>query len=72
MLNAIQTLNIDPNTLLKLKKETAAATARSILKYKFPNPAINVKLTDVDKALIDAVVDKYNFFHFHALIVFFV
>jgi hypothetical protein len=58
IINAGQALAIDPNVLLKLKKQTATATARSILKYKIPRPANNIKLADVDKTLIDAIVRK--------------
>ena len=62
MSNAIRILNIDLDTLLKLKKENATATARSILKYKFPNPIVNFKLGDVNEAIANAVVYECIFF----------
>jgi hypothetical protein len=33
------------------------------LKFKFPNPDSNFKLADIDKALTDAIIRKFNFFH---------
>ena len=64
MSNLIQILNIDLNNLLKLKRRTATATARSILKYTFPSPTANFKLTDMDKTLADAIVRKSKLFYF--------
>ncbi|CAF1107711.1 unnamed protein product [Rotaria sordida] len=55
--NVITILNIDDATLDSLKKEKSTSTARSILKYLYPNPELNFKLSNMDKALVDAIVD---------------
>jgi hypothetical protein len=69
--NAITVLNIDDVTLASLKRENATSTARAILKYFYPNPEMNFKLKNMDKALVAAIIGKSGFFHFHNLFVFF-
>ncbi|CAF4042143.1 unnamed protein product, partial [Rotaria magnacalcarata] len=54
--NYITVLNIDDVTLGSLKKENAKSTGRSILKYLYPNPGTNCKLSNIDKSLVDAIV----------------
>ncbi|CAF0977419.1 unnamed protein product [Adineta steineri] len=56
LIDAIETIQIEPNVLLKLKKDTCTSTARSILKFKYPSPTISYKLADMDKKLVDAIV----------------
>jgi hypothetical protein len=41
ILYLIKTLGMDKEDLWKLIKRTATATARALLRYKYPNPAIN-------------------------------
>jgi hypothetical protein len=62
--NAITTLNIDNVTLNSLKQESATSTARSILRYLYPNPEMNFKLSNMDKGLVKAVIGKSSFFPF--------
>ncbi|CAF4935824.1 unnamed protein product, partial [Rotaria sp. Silwood2] len=49
-------LNIDSEILFALKKDSSTATARSILKYLYPHPPVNFKLSDVDPALVADIV----------------
>ncbi len=62
--NSITILNIDDVTLGSLKKSNATSTARSILKYLYPNPEMNFKLSNMDKVLVNAIVGKSSFFIF--------
>ncbi|CAF1493854.1 unnamed protein product [Adineta ricciae] len=57
-LKVMETLNIDSCTLAKLTKRTATATAtaRLIMRFKYPDPPMGFKLSDVDKTFADAVV----------------
>ncbi|CAF1401691.1 unnamed protein product [Rotaria sp. Silwood1] len=54
--SAVTILNIDDATLGSLKKENTTSTARSILKYLYPNPELNFKLSSMDKTLVDAII----------------
>ncbi|CAF1396190.1 unnamed protein product [Adineta steineri] len=65
MLNPVETLQIEPNVLSGLRKNNVTATARSILKYKFPNPSVNFKLADIDPELANAIVCEPAHFYFH-------
>lgn len=60
--NDITIFNIDDATLNALKQESATSTARSILRYLYPNPEMNFKLSNMDKALVDAIIGKSSFF----------
>ncbi|CAF1266900.1 unnamed protein product [Rotaria sordida] len=55
--NVMTIFNIDDATLNSLKKETSTSTARSILKYLYPNPEMNFKLSNMNKVLNDAIID---------------
>ncbi|UJR37029.1 hypothetical protein I4U23_029736 [Adineta vaga] len=52
------TFTIDNKILTSLKKDSKTTTARSILKYLFPDPQFNCKLSDVDKLIVDEII-KY-------------
>ncbi|CAF4216489.1 unnamed protein product [Adineta steineri] len=56
LIDAIETIQIEPNVLLKLKKDTCTSTPRSILKFKYPSPTIGYKLANMDKKLVNAIV----------------
>ena len=49
-------LPIDDEMLSSLKRENATCTARSILKFLFPDPVANFKLSDVDKNMVENIV----------------
>ncbi len=51
-------LNIDPEILSTLKKDSSTATARGILKYLYPHPPDNFKLSDIHPALVADIVRK--------------
>ncbi|CAF1204600.1 unnamed protein product [Adineta steineri] len=59
--------DIDYETLLSLKTENATSTARSVLRYLYPNPDMNFKLSNVNKNIVDAIIGKsilYLYFFF--------
>ncbi len=68
--NDITIFNIDDATLNSLKQDSATTTARSILRYLYPNPEINFKLSNMDKALVDAIIGKSSFLYSLNLFVF--
>ncbi|CAF1399834.1 unnamed protein product [Adineta ricciae] len=49
MANAMQILNISSIEMMKLNKRTATGTARSIIKFKVPDPPVDFRLPNVDK-----------------------
>ncbi|UJR06544.1 hypothetical protein I4U23_010827 [Adineta vaga] len=49
-------LNIDPTILAGLQKDTSTTTARAILKYLYPIPPLNFKLTDIDPTVINDII----------------
>ncbi|CAF1314433.1 unnamed protein product [Adineta ricciae] len=49
-------LAIDDKMLSSLKRENATCSARSILKFLFPDPEIHFKLSNVDKSIVDSIV----------------
>ena len=61
LLNAMEILNISSIEMMKLNKKSATGTARSIIKFKFPDPPIDFRLSDVNKEIVDAIICKYSF-----------
>jgi hypothetical protein len=43
-----------------LNKKTATAVARTLIKYKYPNPKSNFWLFYVDKSVIDVIISDFN------------
>ncbi|UJR38893.1 hypothetical protein I4U23_031561 [Adineta vaga] len=50
------TFIIDDVTLFSLKQQSATSTARSILKYLYPNPEIDFNLSNLKKSLINEII----------------
>ena len=47
--------------ILLCKKGTATATARQLIRLKYPQPDENFVLSDVSEATIDGITRKYYF-----------
>jgi hypothetical protein len=60
MVEIIKTLGVDKNDLINCNKKTSTATARSLIRFKYPNPEPNFGLTNVDKSIIHAIIGKFN------------
>ncbi|CAF1281415.1 unnamed protein product [Adineta ricciae] len=56
-------LPIDDKMLSSLKKENTTCTARSIIKFLFPNPPDNFKLSNVDKDVVENIVQVVKIMH---------
>ena len=41
-----------------LKQSNATTTARNFMRHFYPDPDINMKLSDIDKSLIDTIIGK--------------
>ena len=69
MVNVMQILNISAIEMIKLNKKSATGTARSIIKFKFPDPPIDFRLPNVNKEIVDAIICKHSsnvlMFHRH-------
>lgn len=49
-------LDIDPENLSVLKKNSSTATARRILKYLYPHPSTDLKLSDINSAIVTDII----------------
>ena len=55
----IKVLRIDENDLSKYNKKTSTATARHLIKLKYPNPEPNFRLANANKSIVDAIIGKF-------------
>ncbi|CAF3046069.1 unnamed protein product [Rotaria sp. Silwood2] len=61
MTDILLILKMDANKLTKCNKKTATATARSVIKSMYPNCDSNFRYSDVDKSIIDCIIEYTKF-----------
>ncbi|CAF4882873.1 unnamed protein product [Rotaria sp. Silwood1] len=61
MTDILLMLKMDANKLTKCNKKTATATARSVIKSMYPNCDSNFRYSDVDKSIIDCIIEYTKF-----------
>lgn len=54
----MDTLKMTESELQKCHGKTQTATVRKIMKWKYPNPSANLKFTDIDEVIINAIISK--------------
>jgi hypothetical protein len=60
--NSLVSIGINDEVLWSLKKENATTTARAILRYLYPNPERNFKLSDMNKMIVNSIISKLVFY----------
>ena len=54
----IDTLKMTESELQKCHGKTQTVTVRKIMKWKYPNPSVDLKFADVDEAVISAIMSN--------------
>lgn len=54
-------LELNIHDILTCRKRTATATARRLIRLKYPEPNEGFRLADVDDGIIDAIIRKFYF-----------
>ena len=57
-------LGFDKTSLLKIKNKSPTAAARTLIRLKYPNPDPNIGFAQADKAVVEAIISKFNFIHY--------
>ena len=53
-------LEISSETLKSRHRRTATATARNILRVKYPNTCSSLKFSHIDRSIINAIISNWN------------
>ncbi len=56
--NILSSLNMTDKQLKTCHGKTATATARHIMKFKYPHPSPNFKFNEIDESIIQSIISK--------------
>jgi hypothetical protein len=65
MFELMESLGLEKDDVLQCKKRTSTATARQLIKLKYPTPEPNFGFDNVDQTTIDTIIRKFYFMCFN-------
>ena len=65
ILEVIKSLGIKKKDLRGFKKTTSTATARNLIRSKYPNPPTHFGLGDIKRSTVNAIIRKFENLYFY-------